>query len=372
MPVLRSWFWRGGVCNALVFRKSDLPADRSQWHGLFARAMGSPDPFGRQLNGMGGGASSLSKICVVSPSVRHDADVDFEFVQIVIKEGTLDFASNCGNMIAAIGPFALDQGMLQSSGVDPLPDKSNRITIRIFNTNTKKIIMSTFSTTGQPLRFLEQGPYRMDGVPGTGSEIALSFLKPGGTQTRVVFPTGDRVTPMHVVDLNGNNIMASLVDVANPAVYVDGAALGIAPEVTPAELDQLKPTTALLERIRREAAERMGLDPDIASVPKIIALFPPGTDALGRTTNIRCIVMSMGQAHKAMPLTIALSLAVACRIEGTLAYAMTRRLSSDGRVLIEHPSGTIEIGTDIVGEEVRAATIYSTARLLMRGEVNVG
>ncbi|UKZ80188.1 hypothetical protein TrVFT333_007945 [Trichoderma virens FT-333] len=157
MSTIRSSFWRGGVCNALIFHKSDLPTNRSAWQPLFAAAMGSPDPHGRQLNGMGGGVSSLSKVCIVSPSTRDDADVDFEFVQVVIGDGSLDFASNCGNMTAAIGPFAVDEGLLRfSSG--KLFSTTNYASVRIYNTNTKKIIIASFPVHGDAPKFAPTEP----------------------------------------------------------------------------------------------------------------------------------------------------------------------------------------------------------------------
>ncbi|KAM0437825.1 hypothetical protein ACHAPT_002190 [Fusarium lateritium] len=360
---IRSRFWRGGVCNALIFRRADLPTDQTTWQRLFANAMGSPDPYGRQLNGMGGGVSSLSKICIVSPSSREDADVDFEFVQVVIEDGTLDQASNCGNMTAAIGPFALDEKLFL-----PLPAQlSDYATVRIFNTNTNKVIASTFPVTGHPPRFQPHGAYRMDGVPGTGSKISLSFLSPGGTQTGAMFPAGRGITLMTTTGKDGCRVRASLVDVANPVVYVDGTTLGISPGVTPDELDQRRETLAFLESIRREAASLMGLSPDVASVPKIVVLFPPQDTGV----NITCVALSMGQTHKAIPLTLALNLAVACRFDGNLASALASKVGADGKVTIQHPSGTITVGTEIREGNVERATIYSTARLLMKGEVNV-
>ncbi|RFU76510.1 methylitaconate delta2-delta3-isomerase [Trichoderma arundinaceum] len=370
MSTIRSRFWRGGVCNALIFRKSDLPTDRSKWQPLFAAAMGSPDPYGRQLNGMGGGISSLSKVCIVSPSTRDDADVDFEFVQVVIDDGSLDLASNCGNMTAAVGPFALDEGLLNSCDNRPDPT-TNHASIRIYNTNTKKIIISSFPVKGSPPKFVPQGNYRMDGVPGTASQISLSFQSPGGTQTGRVLPTGNGTTFMTVTDRKGRNITASILDVANPGVYVDGNDLGISADVTPAELDQQKDTMALMETVRREAAERMGMDPDTASVPKVVVLFKPTDKEVSRGTNIKCLPLSMGQAHKAIPLTLALNLGTACKVQGTLASKLARNMRQDEKVIIQHPSGMIEVGVEISGEDVLSASLFSTARLLMKGEVNV-
>ncbi|KAH8129263.1 hypothetical protein FP744_10000208 [Trichoderma asperellum] len=370
MSTIRSSFWRGGVCNALIFHKSDLPTDRTKWQPLFAAAMGSPDPYGRQLNGMGGGVSSLSKVCVVSPSTRDDADVDFEFVQVVIDDGSLDFASNCGIMIAAIGPFALDEGLLSSSN-GSLASAANYASVRIYNTNTKKIVISSFPINRDDSKFVPNGTYRMEGVPGTASRISLSFQSPGGTQTGKVLPTGLGITSMNVTDKKGRKVNASLLDVANPGVYVDGSDLEIRPDIAPAELDHQKETLALLEAIRREAAELMGMDPNTSSVPKVVILFMPIDKEVSTGANIECLVLSMGQVHKAIPLTLALNLGVACQMEGTLASRLARNLPQDNTVTIQHPSGVIDVGVDILGEDVLTASLCSTARLLMKGQVNV-
>lgn len=378
MATLPASFWRGGVCNALIFLRSDLPKDRSTWQKVLSAAMGSPDPYGRQLNGMGGGNSSLSKVCIVSPSQRDDADIDFEFVQVVIGTGTLDYASNCGNMSAAIGPFAIDRGLLagtpSTNGCAMRPGSPTTLTTaRIYNTNTRKIIHSTFPVSGSPPRFLPSGDYKTAGVAGTASRIRLSFISPGGTQTGMVLPTGEALTLLDTSDLNGNRVSASLVDVANPGVIIDGQKLGVDANTKPSELDQRGDMMALLEKIRREGAERMGLDPEQESVPKIVLAFRPDgqADATGQAVTIRCVVLSMGQSHKAIPLTLALNLGAACCLEGTIPFTLAAKTPSMHEVLIQHPSGTITVAMDVAGPEVKSASLYSSARLLMQGDVNV-
>src|ERR1700753_4079685 len=146
-------FMRGGTSKAIMFHARDLPDDRAAWDQIFTAAMGSPDPYGRQLDGMGGGVSSLSKICVLAPSARDDADIDYTFAQVQIRENRVDYKSNCGNMSSAVGPFAVDEGLVRADG--------ERATVRIFNTNTQKIIRSTFP--------LEEGRTRYEGdlaIPG--------------------------------------------------------------------------------------------------------------------------------------------------------------------------------------------------------------
>jgi 2-methylaconitate cis-trans-isomerase PrpF len=163
-------YYRGGTSRAIIFREKDLPEDRKEWGPIFCGALGSPDPNGRQLDGLGGGISSLSKICVVGPSKHPEADVDYTFAAIGVKNIDVDYSSNCGNMASAIGPFAVDSGMIRVK-------EDGEVTIRIHNTNTGKIIHSTFPVVqGEAAA---DGSFAIDGVPGTGAKIELAFINPG-------------------------------------------------------------------------------------------------------------------------------------------------------------------------------------------------
>ncbi len=183
-------FMRGGTSNATIFKANDLPADRALWPEIFRAAMGSPDPFGRQLNGMGGGISSLSKICVIGPPSRDDADIDYTFAQIGVRNEIVGFSSNCGNMSSAVGPFAVDEGMVAASG--------SSAKVRIHNTNTSKIIVSQFALD-DGLASVD-GDYVMPGVADPGDRVRLDFLEPGGAITGKLLPTGN---VMDVIDVPG-------------------------------------------------------------------------------------------------------------------------------------------------------------------------
>src|ERR1700710_125788 len=208
MPLLTlpAVFMRGGTSRAIMFHQKDLP-DRATWDPIFLGAMGSPDPNGRQLNGMGGGISSLSKICVLAPSDRADADVDYTFAQIQIREAAVDYRGNCGNMSSAVGPFAVDEGLVRPNG--------DTAVVRIFNTNTSKIIRSTF-----PLehgKAAVDGTMEIPGVAGTGAPVRLDFLTPGGAVTGKLLPTGHVVDRLQMPGLGA--IEVSMVDAANPCVF---------------------------------------------------------------------------------------------------------------------------------------------------------
>src|SRR3984957_1048423 len=178
---LPAGFMREGTRRALMFHARELPAVRSEWDAIFLSAMGSPDSNGRQLNGMGGGISSLSKVCVLAPSEREDADIDYTFAQIQIREPRVDYRSNCGNMSSAIGPFSVDEGLVRPNG--------DTAVVRIFNTNTRKIIRSTFPL--EDGRAATDGDLTIPGVAGTGAPGGLDFLAPGGATTGRLLPTGN-------------------------------------------------------------------------------------------------------------------------------------------------------------------------------------
>ncbi|EPE07301.1 methylitaconate delta2-delta3-isomerase [Ophiostoma piceae UAMH 11346] len=387
-----AYFVRGGTSNGLIIREDVLPssgrptsdvsaaamtARAAAWAPLLAPAMGSPDPqAARQLDGMGSGVSSTSKICVISPpssdAERADRDVNFTFVQVGIRDGSLDLAGNCGNMISVVGPLAFDLGY---GGTHQ--DSSGKAVVRIFNTNTKKLIQSTFSVAGSPPRYSSQGDYSIDGVPGTHSRITLSFLRPAGAKTGAAngLPTGNPVDLLSPGEGEPATVQASLVDVSNPGVFVLASSLGLGEDtVAAAKAIETDPVLkAKVDHLRREGAVRMGMDPKTESVPKIVILFPPSQD-----TDIRCVALSMGQVHKAVPLTLALCLGAAARIPDTLASQLveTKTRGSTGStssstIVIGHPSGRVDVGTtlDEADGTILSAELHRTARVLMEGKV---
>lgn len=295
----------GGTSNGLMIHRRDLPEDQSEWQPILSDAMGSPDSYGRQLDGMGSGVSSTSKICVVENSSRAEADLDYTFVQVGIKDGSLDLAGNCGNMSSAVGPFGLSEGLLHNVHETDGNSNDRKVTVRIFNTNTSKLIHATFNVTKDGL-YDPFGDYSIDGVPGKGSRITMSFKNPSGAKTGKALPTGNAIDSLDLG--NGESIQASLVDVANPGVFVLASDLGIPGDITPASLEIMTDTMSRSEKIRQEGARMMGLDPQTQSVPKIVIVSQPNDNAAMEGTHIVCRALSMQQAHKAVPLTLALNL----------------------------------------------------------------
>jgi 2-methylaconitate cis-trans-isomerase PrpF len=374
MKTLPATFIRGGTSNGLILHRHHLPADITHWQPILAAAMGSPDASGRQLNGMGSGSSSTSKICVVQRSSRGDADLDYTFVQIGIRDGAMDVAGNCGNLSAAVGPFGLDEGLLGNvlqkveGGTDG-GEERREVQVRIFNTNTSKLITATFAVTTDGL-YDPFGPYSIDGVPGTGSKITLSFHDPAGAKTGKALPTGNPIDTLTLPD--GTRIAASLIDIANPGVFIRAADLGIPGEISPTTLEADTRTMARLEEIRRAGTKLMGLDPDIQSVPKIVLVSTPSAERTAEGVNVVCRALSMQQPHKAVPLTLGLNLGTACKMRGTIPAEMARGVEGrvEGSVRIAHASGTVDVGSVFdAGGRVVSALLHRTARTLMRGEV---
>jgi hypothetical protein len=372
-------FMRGGTSKAIVFHARDLPAERDAWAPILLAAMGSPDPSMRQLNGMGGGVSSLSKVCVIGPPSRPDADIDYTFAQVRIERAHVDYGGNCGNMSSAMGPFAVDEGLVSA------PTDGEAV-VRIHNTNTKKIIVSRFPVVGGEAAVT--GDMAIAGVAGTGAPIRLEFLEPGGARTGRLLPTGKAAEVLELPGVGG--IPASLVDAANPAVYVPADAVGARVTMTPYEIEADKALLARLEAIRRHASVAMGIAHDVETAgaisgPGIAFVAPPtamttlaGDKLSPDDMDIAVRVISNGQPHRATPLTGALCLSVATRIAGSIPAEMARGLRPDAsRIRIGHPSGIIEVdarvrpGGGSAPPFAEYAAVYRTARRLFEGRVCV-
>src|SRR3984885_8577809 len=318
MPLLSlpAVFMRGGTSRAVMFHARDLP-DRAEWDPIFLAAMGSPDPNGRQLNGMGGGISSLSKVCILAPSDRMDADIDYTFAQVQIRDPRVDYRSNCGNMSSSVGPFAVDEGLVRPNG--------DTATVRIFNTNTGKIIRSTFPL--QDGRAATDGDLAIPGVAGTGAPVRLDFLAPGGATTGRLLPTGQ---PMDRLDVPGvGPIEVSMIDAANACVFVRARDLGLSGGELPEELERDAALLDRLQSIRRPASITMGIARDdaeartVAAVPIIGFVAPPmdaptlsGDPIAKSQVDLTARFLSNGQPHRALPLTASLCTAVAAPIAG--------------------------------------------------------
>lgn len=364
-------FMRGGTSKGLFFHRRDLPAAEAERDALFLAALGSPDPHGRQLDGMGGGISSLSKVVAVSPSARPGVDVDYLFGQVAVEHALVDYRSNCGNLTAAVGHFAVDEGLVQPADGEAL--------LTLHNCNLDQRIEARFPVRGG--RAAVEGETVLDGVAGRGAAIRLSFLEPGGAVTGRLLPTGRARDVLEVPGVGP--IEASLVDASTALVVVRAGDLGLRGVEAPDAIEADAALGQRLEAIRRAAAAAMGIAPESESVPKVGFVAPPadaGTLSGARlpadAVDLSARVISMGRPHRALPLTAALALAAAARIPGTLAAEAGRSAGGDGRapVRLGHPSGVAEVAVALAAAappRLARLTVTRTARRLMEGRVLV-
>ncbi|MBI4190595.1 MAG: PrpF family protein [Betaproteobacteria bacterium] len=342
-------FMRGGTSKAIVFHARDLPRDRTLWDDIFLAAIGSPDQNGRQLDGMGGGVSSLSKICVVGPPTHPDADIDYTFAQVQIKEARVDHSANCGNMSAAIGPFAVDEGLIKVSGKEAL--------VRIYNTNTKKFIHARFPLDDGMAAV--DGDLSIPGVAGTGAPLRLEFREPGGATTGKLLPTGNVIDTLDVPGVG--KVRASLIDAANAACFLNAADLGLTGIEMPEALDASTELVDKLARIRIAASVAMGIGKNVEdaarkrSVPFIGFVSGPqdaqmlsGETIKGDAVDLTGRVFSNGQAHRALPGTLSLCMAVAARIKGSVVNQVARlNPDPDAGIRISMPSGVLVVAATV-------------------------
>lgn len=386
-------FARGGTSKGLFFREQDLPAGRAARDAVFLSALGSPDPHGRQLDGMGGGLSSLSKVAVLGAPTHPEADVDYTFGQVSVDSPVVDYGLNCGNMASAVAPVALRLGLVSRPDDGPA-------TVRIHATNTGQLIEAALEIRdGQAVT---DGGFALDGVAGTGAPIRLAFLEPGGAMTGRFLPTGN---PVDVLEVEGlGEVEVSLVDAANPVVFVAAEALAahglpVTAAQTPEELEAADGLLPALEDLRRAGAVAMGLaaTPEAAAAanPKIAVLWAP-QDAVGlsgepiraEAQDLTVRMVSMGRIHRAVTSTGALCMAAAAAVPETLTHRL-RRVAAVGRestagtdtapapaLRIGHPSGVTPVSADVCRRpdgawDARTVSVFRTARILMRGEVAV-
>lgn len=366
-------FMRGGTSKGVFFRHDVLPDDLVARDRIFIEALGSPDPYGRQLNGMGGGVSSVSKAVIVGPSSVSGADVDYTFAQVVIDAPEVDYSATCGNLSSAIGPFAVDSGMV--------PATDGQQTVVVHNTNTGKIYNATFEVKDGA--FQPAGDFTIPGVGGSGSKIRLDYLDPGGATSGELLPTGHAADTLDIPEVG--TVVVSCVDASNAVVFVAADRFGKTATESVADLEADIAFMSAMDAVRRAAAVAMGLadTPETASLgnPKIGIVGPPGDSVSlsGETisrgdADLAARIISMGQVHRALPLTGAMCLGVACRIPGSVPASMIGNISGDIR--LANPSGVLPVDADVAVAEdgvvmARSCTVYRTARPLMIGQVLV-
>lgn len=346
---------RGGTSRGPFFLADWLPQDPGVRDRMLLAALGSPHEL--QIDGLGGGNSLTSKVAIVSRSRHAGCDVDYLFVQVSVEEARVDTRPNCGNMLAGVGPFAIEQGLV------PAAPGAGTTLVRVFNVNTRSRIDVRVRTCNG--RVLYEGDVRIDGVQGTAAPVLLSFLDAWGSVTGSLFPTGRRTDTIDGVEL-------TCIDAAQVMVLVRARDLGLRGDEMPAALDADGALLARLESLRRAAGLRMGLGDVSGSVlPKPVIVAPgarPGQIVSRYFTPRRC--------HRSHAATGAIGVAAALALPGTVAHgAQWRPGAGTHRVAVQHPAGRIEVDVELGGADadpqLRQACLVRTARKILEGTLYV-
>ncbi len=338
---------RGGTSKGLYFSRDDLPSDVHARDALLLAAMGSPDE--RQIDGMGGAHPLTSKIAVISRSEDNDADVDYLFLQVVVDKATVSDGQNCGNILAGVGPYAIERGLVHAIDGETI--------VRIRMLNSGGIAVATVQTPGGEVTY--EGDARIDGVPGTAAPVMLDFADVAGSNCGALLPSGNVRD-----DIEGMSV--TLIDNGMPVVLLDAADFGKRGDESPEDLEADAELKRKVETIRLAAGRLMNLgDVSDKTVPKMCLVSPA---AQGGAISTRTFIPH--RVHQAIGVLGAASVAAACCIPGTVARDVAG-VSKGGKLDIEHPSGrfTVDIGIEENGSEyrVRRSALLRTARKLMDG-----
>lgn len=379
-------YMRGGTSKGVFFRLQDLPV-AAQTPGaardaLLLRVIGSPDPYGKHIDGMGGATSSTSKTVIVSKSARPGHDVDYLFGQVAIDKAFIDWTGNCGNLSAAVGPFAISNGLIDAAN---LP-RNGIATVRIWQANIGKTIVAHVPMTDGAVQ--ETGDFELDGVTFPAAEIALEFMDPAADEDGAggaMFPTGNVVDDLEVPGIG--TLKATMINAGIPTIFVEAEAIGYEGTELQDAINGDDKALAMFETIRAHGAMRMGLIERIDEIakrqhtPKVAFVARPAeyVASSGKTVRAGDVdllvrAMSMGKLHHAMMGTAAVAIGTAAAIPGTLV-----NLAAGGgereAVRFGHPSGTLRVGAQAALVDgqwvVKKAIMSRSARVLMEGTVRV-
>jgi probable AcnD-accessory protein PrpF len=374
---------RGGTSKGVFFSLADLPAPAQQpgasRDALLLRVIGSPDPYGKHTDGMGGATSSTSKTVIVSPSQQPGHDVDYLFGQVSIDQPFVDWSGNCGNLSAAVGPFAISQGMLPPERIP----ENGFVDVKIWQANIGKTIINRVPITRGQVQ--ETGDFELDGVTFPAAEIAVDFMDPADDESSAMFPTGNLVDSLDVPGEGSLN--ATLINAGIPTIFLNAAELGYTGCELQDDINGSNETLARFETIRAHGAIKMGLISELAEAegrqhtPKVAFVAPAAsyTASSGKAVerqNIDLVVraLSMGKLHHAMMGTAAVAIGTAAAIPGTLVNTAAGGGERD-QVVFGHPSGTLKVGAEaalVDGEwQVTKASMSRSARVLMEGWVRI-
>lgn len=374
-------YMRGGTSKGVFFLAHDLPTDPTVRDRLLLRVIGSPDRYGKHTDGMGGATSSTSKVVILSRSERDGCDIDYRFGQVAIDAPVIDWSGNCGNLSAAVGPFALSAGLVEGPA-------DGLATVRIWQANIDKVIVNHVPMRDGEVQ--ELGDFELDGVAFPAAEVRVEFLDPAadeeGGEGGAMFPTGNRIDRLEVPGVG--TFEATLINAGNPTIFVDAANLGLTGTELQGDINGDKALLQRAEAVRARGAVAMGLAATAEEAtarrphtPKLafVATPQPYTASDGKriepgSIDLLARIFSMGVLHHAMTGTGAVAIAAAAAIPGTIVSRLAPA-GGDGRIRFGHPSGTLAVGAEAREEagqwKVAKVIMSRSARRLMEGWVRV-
>ncbi len=372
LPVM---LMRGGTSKGAYILEDDLPKNHDDWEPILLRLMGSPDK--KQIDGLGGSQSVTSKVAIVKKSSRPDADVDYTFAQVSVDKPLVSYKGNCGNISSGVGPFAIERGLIEA--------KEGTTSVRIFNTNTEKVIIADVKTRNGSVEY--DGDFTIAGVPGTASPIRLKFVEPSGTLGKGLLPTGNAVD---ILDVPGfGKVEVSIIDAANPLVFVKARDLGLSGRELPDELNASQEKLDLLESVRGMAAVKLGLIEDYTrspwdtpGIPKMTFVSEAetyetvdGKEIPKENIDLLSRMMSMQKTHPSYAMTGAMCTAAAAVVPGSVVNQVLSENTDTQYIRIGHPGGILECGVDYQEKKsvpyIEDTFGFRTANLLMEGIAHI-
>lgn len=362
---------RGGTSKGVYILESELPVNRDEWEPLLLRLMGSPDK--KQIDGLGGSQSVTSKVAIIKKSDRADADVDYTFAQVSVDKPLVSYKGNCGNISSGVGPFAIEKGLVEPKG--------SLTSVRIYNTNTDKLIIADVQTPSGAVEY--EGDFAIAGVPGTAAPVKLKFVEPAGTLGHGLLPTGNAVDTLDVP--NFGPVQVSIIDAANPLVFVRAKDLGLTGKELPDELNADAAKLDLLETVRGLAAVKLGLIEDYTrsawdtpGIPKMTFVAeaedyvtPDGKEIKKCDIDLLSRMMSMQKAHPSYAMTGAMCTAAAAVVPGSIVQQVLSENVDTQYIRIGHAGGVLECGVDYRENdaipEIDDTFGFRTANLLLEG-----
>ena len=371
LEAIRCTILRGGTSKGIYILENELPKDAALRKKVIQAVFGSPDP--RQIDGLGGADTLTSKLAIVGPSDREDADVDYTFAQVGIDKDIVDYGGNCGNISSGVGPFAIDAGLVKA--VEPVT------TVRIYQTNTDRILKAEVPVKNGKAQ--TKGDFHIDGVPGTGAKITMDFSTTAGSATGKLIPTGNAIDMIRTED---GEYPVSIIDAGNPLVFIAAESLGLKGNESAAQIDADKNLLRRIEEIRSRAAVLIGMGstPEEVTEKSPYAPFfaivsspqayetPTGEKVEENQTDLVSRLLFMQKMHKTYPGTGAVCTAAAIRVPGSIPYQKLRRSADKEKIVhIGHPAGIMDVESICHLEKdqvvVDKLAFYRTARKIMEG-----